>query len=363
MHLVVTSRARIEAAYGPDAFDHLGTALLAYSAALGENVPHELLAVDDAASAALLNIEPVTATDATSIATAIRAARQSASDPITSVLLVGGPDIIPFFPEPSPIPQDNDSSVATDNPYGCATADQRTYPVPDIAVGRVVGSKGGGLDTLIGHLNSMTALHQSASSLSGAMALGCSIWASFTDAVLSTMGHFGISQSSPAYIVKASTSADLQRRLLYFNLHGMDTGTDWWGSDTERLWDCVSPAALGTANLSGAVIFAANCFGAAIDGRTIDSSCALTAIKAGAQAFIGSTCFAYGSGSSSNTNPLFSDRLAQLFFQKYAGAPSTGDAFVEARLAYVRENLINGFLNPTETKTALQFVFLGDPTL
>lgn len=363
MHLVVTSRARIVAAYGAGAFDRLGTALLSYSNALGGRIPHELLTVNDAASAQLVNIAPVAATDASSIASSIRAARQAAAHPVTSVLLVGGPDAIPFFILPSPVPNDDDTRVPSDNPYGCATGDDATYATPDIPVGRAVGSQDGGIDSLLAHLAAMTALHHSAPAQSGALALGCSIWQPFTTAVLQAMDPAGFSVASPSYRLNSSTTMEIQRRLLYFNLHGQDTGSDWWGADTERYYDCVSPADLGAANLHGAVIFAANCFGAAIEGRSASASCGLSAVRAGVQAFIGSTCTSFGSGDSSKTVPVYSDRLAQLFFQTYDGAGPAGDALVAARIAYVRENLIGGYLNAWEHKTALQFIFLGDPTL
>src|ERR1035441_7260421 len=144
MHLVVTSRGLLQAAYGSDAFERLSPALMAYSEALGQKVAHELLTVDDAGSAAMLNVAPVSAGDAGSVAGAIRAAR-SAAGPVTSVLLVGGPDVIPFFSVENPVANDEDTEILTDNPYGCAEADERMYPAPDVPVGRVVGSRDGGL--------------------------------------------------------------------------------------------------------------------------------------------------------------------------------------------------------------------------
>jgi hypothetical protein len=317
--------------------------------------------VDDAASAAMLNVAPVSASDAGAVAGAIRAAR-SAAGPVTSVLLVGGPDVIPFFSVGNPVANDDDTEILTDNPYRCAEADERMYAAPDVPVGRVVGSRDGGLDSLIAHLGSMAALHRSAAAASGALAFGCSVWEPFTTAVLSAMDPGGAILTSPSDSVSASTAMELRRRLLYFNLHGLRLGADWLGADANRFYDCVSPAILGTVDLPGAVIFAANCYGAAID-RTTASSCALTAIRAGAQTFIGATCLSFGSGSSSSAQPLFSDRLAQLFFGNYAGGESAGQALVDARIAYVRENLIQGLLNPWEYKTAMEFIFLGDPTL
>lgn len=368
MHLIVTSRSRIQAAYGADAFDPVQAALLDYSAALGSRIPHEILIIDDPASAAFLGISPATGEDATSIATSIRAARQAAgSNAITSILLVGGPDVIPFFQQPSPIPGDTDTPVATDNPYGCITADPDSYAVPDIPVGRAVGNKDDGLASLIVHLHSMAAFHNSAPALSGAISLGCSVWQSFTAEVLRTMDPGGLPQISPSYTVTFAGAADLRRRLLFFNLHGMLSGPDWWGADQNRIYDCVSPPSLGSADLSGAVIFTSNCYGAALENRTLGSCCALAAVKAGAMIFIGSTCLAYGTGSSSvaDSDPRlkFSERLAQLFFENYTGAETAGAALVQARIRYVSENLIGNLLNPAEKKTALQFIFLGDPTL
>jgi hypothetical protein len=81
----------------------------------------------------------VSTSDPSSLAFSIRAARQAALEPITSVLLAGGPDVIPFFTLPSPVLNDEDTQIATDNPYGCATGLEASYPAPDIPVGRAVG--------------------------------------------------------------------------------------------------------------------------------------------------------------------------------------------------------------------------------
>jgi hypothetical protein len=363
MHLIVACRSRVNTIYGSDSFSKLASALTDYGLALSNVVPHELLIVDDAASAALCGVNRLETIDATSVASSIRAARTAAGNPITSVLLVGGPDVIPLFCLPNTVNPDDDSMVQSDNPYGCATDDERTFMTPDLPVGRAVGTADGGVASLMAHLSAMAGLHRTMRSASGAFGLGCSVWSSFTNAVLQNAGQPTALRTSPSFVIDSTTATDLNRRLIYFNLHGTRTDAVWRGEDERSFYDAVAPGDLGAADLNGCIVFAANCYGAAVQGRTSANSCALMAIQRGVRTFVGSTCFSFGAGSHSYSEPLFSDRLAQLFFNRCANGDCSGEALVNARISYVEENLIGTVLNPRERKTSLQFIFLGDPTL
>jgi hypothetical protein len=359
--LIVTSKAGVDRAFGTDAFNQLSIAMEQYLKSLGGE-SDELLVVDDEASAALLGIGVTHQLDASSIANSIRAARNKANEDFSSVLLVGGPNIFPHFVLPNTVTGDSDSSIPTDNPYGCLSEDERTFMTPDVAVGRLVGFNND-LTSLKAQLLKLASLRFQASSASGSMAIGVAIWNQFTSQVARSMGASSDVRTSPSFVVEATSAQDMQRRFLYFNLHGFGDQSGWYGADNSRLYGAVSPDALGPMNLSNAVIFAANCFGAAIESKSSSSSCALAAIQAGARVFIGSTCFSFGSGSHSESTPLFSDRLAQLFFERCGTEASAGTALVNARIDYVKENLAGDLIQPRERKTSLQFIFLGDPNL
>jgi hypothetical protein len=279
-------------------------------------------------------------------------------------VLIFGPDVIPMFSFSNSIPGDDDQSIASDNPYGCAEDDPTTFLVPDLATGRVSGGRGAGVAGLIAHLDALAALHRTPPARSGAWALGCGVWDEFTVAVAQSMGSAPMLRTSPAHTIAGGAGAELGTRLLYFNLHGAPGDRAWFGADADQhYYRAVEPNLLTSADLRGAVVFAANCFGGAIAGRRTEESCALTAAAGGARAFIGATGFSFGAGSSSHDGPRFSDRLAQLFFQHYTGGEPAGGALRKARLDYVRENLSTGLIFRRERKTALQFFLLGDPTL
>jgi hypothetical protein len=181
--------------------------------------------------------------------------------------------------------------------------------------------------------------------------------------VLQSTNASAVAHESPNYVVDSSSAGDLSRGLVYFNLHGRSDDSTWMGEDAQRFYDAVTPDALGAAKLKGCVVFAANCYGAAVADRKVAESCGLAAIQSGAKVFIGATCFSFGAGSHSGFDPRFSDQLAQLFFERYSSGMNAGDALVGARIAYVKRNLVGNMLNPRERKTALQFILLGDPTL
>lgn len=356
------------ALYGKSGFDQLILALKKYRAAIEKKTSTALLVVDDAGSAALAQTASAVATDSTSAAHSVRVARDALR--ATSILLVGGPEILPHCVLENPARgksgDDEDTEVPSDNPYGSIDADPGSFAVPVTPVGRLVGEHGGSVETLLTHIERMIEFHAGhATGLSGAYAFGCAVWDSFTREVATCMGPGARIRMSPAHTLKASTAAELRTRLLYFNLHGGRLTSTWEGagSDPKDRHPAITPDSLALADLRGAVVVAANCYGAHVASRTITDSCALTAIRAGVRTFIGSSCFSYGSGSLSSSKPLFGDRLAQLFFLKLRGGMPAGMALVSARRQYVIENLIGNMLNPRERKTALQFLFLGDPLL
>jgi hypothetical protein len=367
MLMVVTSRSGLESSFGNGSYDKLCTALLAYRSALqSDRISNKFLVPDDEASARLWSLAPSTSLDPSSISGAIRQAVQSVGDPVTDLLLVGGSEVIPFFSCQNPVMGDGDPRILTDNPYGCATDDGGAFPYPDWAVGRLVGPDPG-LDSLIATVNQAAAFHQNGSTKSGGCAIGCSVWTDSTQAVANSMSEPVLERDSPAYIVATDTASDLSRKLIYFNLHGNFNAGDWSGEGGTGTIQTVSPSTLSETDLQGAIVFAANCYGAYIEKKSSTSSCALTAVKKGARAFIGATCLSFGAASHSSTEILYSDQLAQLFFNEYSGGTSAGEAFLKARNSYARQNTLstpNGSqMNPREYKTALQFIFLGDPTL
>lgn len=362
--IILTCKTKIEGKYGGGSYEQVAQAILNYRNIQQSNQIDSLVVIpDDPVSAALWGITAGTSPD--TLAQLIRNAAKSGENEYSSVLLIGDDGIVPFFRLINPIPADGDAEILTDNPYGCLTADPATYPFPDLAVGRLVGTNNT-LNSLLSAINSTASFQKNMPAKSRGCAIGCSVWSDMTQAVAASMKEECDRRDSPIYRVNDASRDDIERRLLYFNLHGTATSNVWSGAGQSGFSPAMSPSDLGAANMGGTFVFAANCFGAYILGKTADSSCALALLRRGAAAVVGSTCFSYGAGSHTSAEVLFSDRLAQLLFTEFESR-GFGQALRRAKLRYSNDNLstsVSGTtMNPREYKTAMQFICLGDPTL
>ena len=88
---------------------------------------------------------------------------------------------------------------------------------------------------------------------------------------------------------------------------------------------------------------------------------ALTLLRQGCAHFIGATGYAFGALSTGTT--AFGEELARRFFAHLRSGFSAGLALHRARRDYVQSQMAEGALDNRDYKTALQFVFLGDPLL
>ena len=125
-----------------------------------------------------------------------------------------------------------------------------------------------------------------------------------------------------------------------------------------QFFPVVSPGILQSQTLSGSVVFAENCYGAQIAGRSFANSCALALARQGA-AFIGASGLAFGSFLSPRMFLQDADALASSFFSECAAGATVGSALAKARSDY-----LSGGSPPDafKQKTLLQFLLLGDPT-
>jgi hypothetical protein len=151
----------------------------------------------------------------------------------------------------------------------------------------------------------------------------------------------------------------------YFNLHGLQDGAEWYGQ--KELGDASQsdyPVALTPAEISNTgsavkVVFSEACYGGYVSGKTEGESIALKYIGIGTGVFIGSTCVSYGS---IDTPLIGADLLAQLFWRNIQSTDAVGEAFIRAKLDFVKEmEKRQGFLDGEDQKTLLSFVYFGDP--
>jgi hypothetical protein len=307
---------------------------------------------------------------------------------IGAVLIVGGPDIIPFHNLPNPT-DDPDNEVPSDNPY--ATRDEN-YFIPEWPLGRLPDNADKNPAGLIGNLQSIRAYHANINThtlrwwerlgtwLTNLMksvqkngfnnfGYSAEVWRKASIEVFQEIGSPKDLLTSPPIELPErikQTALNIEGELGYFNLHGLaDTG-EWYGQrdSTNSSSGPDYPIALRTQDvLSGCntpeIIFSEACYGANILDKTTEDSLALKFLASGSRALIGSTVMSYGSIST----PLNAADLLGISFWKNlnAGFP-VGDALRRAKIYYAREmHKRQGYLDGEDQKTLISFILYGDP--
>jgi len=330
---------------------------------------------------------------------------------IGAVLIVGGPEVVPFHHLPNPV-DDTDVDVPSDNPY--ATRDEN-YFIPEWPVGRLASGCSSEAEPFLKILNDITNRHQrhakptpwfisiwerlaerflpSAARLRHSLGYSAAIWKKASLSVFRPIGEANALLISPPFISRNGSShrtgspqkgkkgfpanaadesacVNLQpAKLGYFNLHGLEDAVEWYGQSdpVETPGGPDYPVALRPHDLecgtngsrAPQVVFSEACFGAHILGKSLDEAMALKFIASGSQAVVGSTCVAYGSLAS----PLAAaDLLGFSFWTFLKEGHATGEALRRAKIQVAREmHRRQGYLDGEDQKTLISFVLYGDP--
>lgn len=335
---------------------------------------------------------------------------------IGAVLIVGGPDIVPFHHLPNPI-TDPDPVVLSDNPY--ATSDEN-YFIPEWPVGRVPDGCPKNPDQrpepkfLLGSLDQIIETHREQPGRSiwyrnwfpfgrkparngnwPSLGYSAAVWASISEVVFSPIGKSNDLLASPPYgkanDVQVSKSIRFRRRmrfwdksiyrmkdfpkmkgrLAYFNLHGIEDGPEWFGqrdlTDNSPAPDypvALKPENIPLVNHSNKdnlpqIIFSEACYGANILNKSPEEAICLKFLAAGCKALIGSTSMSYGSV---NTPMIAADLLSHSFWLILKEGLTAGEAYMRAKIHLVQTmHARQGHLDGEDQKTMLSFVFYGDP--
>lgn len=354
--LAVTLRAPIQSAFGADGYAQIRKAIDMYVQGQGGKT----LALDDPADAGLIRVPPALSADAGSLLIAIRSA-VSAVAGISSLLLMGNEDVIPFFSLNNPVTDRNidpDVTVPSDNPYGSCADTQNQYLAPPLPLGRIPFPASGSAADALTYLTGASAYRASRLTRTGSAVITNADWSSFSQLASTSLPGPVDFHVSPGY--QLTDPLNIQRSFAYANLHGFSGDREWKAFDSVQgqFFPVVSPNVLQSQALSGTVVFAENCYGAQISGRTPANSCALTLATQGA-AFIGASGLAFGSFLSPRMFLQDSDELASTFFSECAAGATVGSALAKARADYL---LNASSADAFKQKTLLQFLLLGDPT-
>lgn len=333
------------------------------------------------------NITPVDSLDPWKIKLALvdlDRALEKTGERIGSLLIVGGDGVVPFHRLPNPT-DDSDDTVPSDSPYGALDTN---YFISDWPVGRLPGEHGTDHGFLLEQVQTVTDYHaadlkktSTLDSILRAVFFWDQPWAKFfsniglTAAVwrrssLVTFRPVGEGRNlflSPNGKTSSYDTRKLaQAQVGYFNVHGIEDGSDWYGQKdpTEGVSGPDYPIALRPTDIQKLssvprIVYCEACYGGHVLGKQEQDSIALTMLAKGVLAMIGSTTISYGSV----TTPLIgADLLGYLIFKNLREGLSTGASMAKSKVEFVREmNRRQGYLDGEDQKTLISFVLYGDP--
>jgi hypothetical protein len=364
LNLIITSRQRLRELYGVSGARQVGTGLrrllrararqgvLSRLALIEEGLPD--LGVAGAA------VEPAAISEQLA---ALSSALARSGGRLASVLIVGGPDVVPFYEAANPTPYDGDESVPGDCYYGACNP---FALMPEWAVGRIPSTAGGDPGLLLRLLEAAAQPRRTETDGSPkAFGYSTDAWRRASAEVYAEIHGAGELLVSPPVLATTLERGRIDgARRVYCNLHGVRDGPAWYGQPRDRrtLVVALRPADLEGLDLSGAIVVSEACYGAAIGGRDTDTSLALAFLARGAIGFLGATAISYGPPAP----PIGEADLIALHFLRALRVPGTtlGDAFLAARAGMLRDTLAQqATLDEDDQKTLLQFVLYGDPAL
>jgi hypothetical protein len=354
-----------------------------------------LFYADDASLTSHLGIQPAVYNDPWKLKLAVADLDKALSrkgEMIGSLLIVGGPEVVPFHMLPNPT-DDADAEVASDNPY--ATTDEN-YFIPEWPVGRLPGGTGKDASIILRSLRQMIADHTSANAptpwwrrlnlfagflssfnraaqphvlINNRPAFGytAAIWKQASSEVFRPIGDSqSLLTSPPLKTAQLSATGLFPARLNYFNLHGTADTADWYGqpdySQSQRSPEypvALTPRDIAENQSTAAVVFSEACYGTNILNKGEDDALSLKFLSSGTRAVAGSTCIAYGAIS---TPLIAADRLAVSFWKQMKEGKTAGEALRNAKITLAQDmNRAQGFLDGEDQKTLISFILLGDP--
>ena len=405
VYVVLTTRRGLEAQYGPQAADEVDREMKRFVAVLKSRRDWNAL-LFYADQETYPGVPAARHKDPWSIKLALTdldVSLGSKGQMIGAVLIVGGPEVVPFHHLPNPV-DDTDNDVPSDNPYG--TRDEN-YFIPEWPVGRLPGGCSPDATTLLHSLSVLTGgytarpqhatplvairdwlarlfsrLSLAAAKKRTSIGYTAAIWRKSSSIVFRPIGEpRALKVSPPLSVVSPQPSPLPAARLGYFNLHGVVDAVEWFGqsdpfeqggdeiqSAKNETWSAsyvpdypvaIRPQDILNSGRAPQVVFTEACYGGHILGKVIEEALALKFIQSGSQAVVGSTCTSYGSV----TSPLIAaDFLGQAFWSLLRQGCPTGEALRRAKISLAREmHQRQGYLDGEDQKTLISFVLYGDP--
>lgn len=388
MYIVFSTRKGLEKKYGPETAAIIIEEMkkTTYAVRLKPGWGAVMLLADDPSSMANFGLKPTVADDPWALKLALADLEQvlgSKGLMIGALLIVGGPDVVPYHNLPNPV-ADVDPEVPSDNPYG--TLDEN-YFIPEWPVGRLPGGAGsdpGLLLDLLRHVSEhhmgvsekrksiwqlflewLAKLFAGASNENHSFGYVAEAWKTASQEVFKIIRERGELVTSPPFSKETEIPVPITR-YGYFNLHGVEDSPDWYGQRdfTNSSPGPDYPVALRPQDINAyedapLFVFSEACYGVHLKGREIEDSISLKYLSRGSHAVVGSSVTAYGSVAP----PLIAaDLLAGYYWKFINQGVFSGIALQKAKIELAREmNARQGYLDGEDQKTLISFMHFGDP--
>lgn len=412
IYVVFTTHAGLASQYAPGAVQAIdGVLKKLVNVVHGHKVNQEfwgsiLFYADDPTCTAGYNLQPAPYDDAWKlklILSELDTSLEKRGERIGAVLIVGGPEIVPFHNLPNPV-EDADMEVPSDNPYA---SKDNNYFVSDWPVGRVSGGSGTDPTPLLSVLKEITnrydhnakkpswykrlilyfreLIKTGVSKKLSSFGYTAAVWRRASLSVFRPIGNpsdllisppthaadipdplYAVEPPQPVNTKPSTCLAMPDTRLAYFNLHGVPDSSEWYGQCDPTLPEAgpefpiaMRPQDIRNSGSAPHMVFTEACYGANIAGKSVDDAISLKFLASGTQALVGSTCISYGSLST----PLSSaDLLGRVFWNLLQEGFTAGESLKRAKIHITREmNQRQGFLDAEDQKTLISFVLFGDP--
>jgi hypothetical protein len=394
--VILSIRSGLEKQFGKQTMSIIDSELKSLAISIGR-LPEwsaRVIYVDDADSTGKAGLAPIDSIDPWKIKlflTDLDKLFAKKGEMIGSLLLVGGPEVIPFHRLPNPT-DDLDDEVLSDSPY--STRDSN-YFVPEWPVSRLPGGKGPDAGLLLEQirrlaqsilnrkkkwqlnlrlpsipiLSGLQGFFNQYQVLGNAQMFGytAEIWKRSSEEVFQQINKSkNILSSPPLNADNVPGVQSVVAPVSYFNLHGLVDSGEWYGqrdmaitTDGPDYPVAIKPDDLYRSTQENGIVYSEACYGGHISGKSEEDSIALKFLASGSACVVGSTCTSYGSVS---TPLIGADLLGYHFLKHLDTGMATGEALYQARLDFIREmQKRQGYLDGEDQKTLISFVMYGNP--
>ena len=277
------------------------------------------------------------------------------------IMILGGPDIVPFQSMTNPVSGDPDPNVPSDLPYASDSGystNINDFLNPSRVVGRLPGISGeSNPEALITAIDAAANLTtRTKEEYETYFSVSASVWqGSTTKSLTNIFGNADDLELSPPS-GPDWTDKQLESRSHFVNCHGSSDDSKWYGQSGSNYPEAVKASQIDGKLSVGTIAAAECCYGAQLyaPGASQSAICN-TYLGNQAAAFCGSTNVAYGPADGQGQ----ADLITQYFIKNLLDGFSSGSAMLKARQKYIDDH---GWMGATDLKTIAQFYLLGDPS-